>query len=535
MIRWAAPAGILLLWVLPLVMGLVVFLGEALSAEAWTALLTHPQFAKAMALSLWTGTASLVLALSLSLVLAAGFYGSAVWNRLQTAGAASLALPHLAFGIGFGFLIMPAGVLARLFVGGSEPPQWVSVQDPSGLSLIAVLALKEMPFLLVMIANVLARGDMTRQLHDQCRIARSLGHAPGSIFLRIVAPQVLRRLFWPILITWIYGATVTDLSLIIGPTHPPTAAVLIWTDLNDADPAMAGRGHAATLALTLVLALAVLIAFMLFRVVARAMRSFLTVGPSLLQVPRRSAVTFVLAAIFIYAAVCFVLLLLSLSSRWPYPELLPAFEGSGAWAHLLQDGRALISSVTLAFASAVIALLLVLGWFESQPARRDHLLWLPILLALALPQLATAAGQYRLFLMTGLTGTWVGVLLAHLTSVIAYVLVVLHGPYRGFDQRYSAVARSLGSRSWQRWREIKAPLLKAPILAAGAVGFAVSMVQFVPSQLLAAGRFSTLPMEAVTLSAGGNRALTAAYALALALAPAIVFALANLWGRPRWR
>jgi len=63
----------------------------------------------------------------------------------------------------------------------------------------------------------------------------------------------------------------------------------------------------------------------------------------------------------------------------------------------------------------------------------------------------------------------------------------------------------------------------------------VSIAQFVPAQLIAAGRHATLPMEAVTLSSGGSRALTAAFAMALAVPPLLAFLAAALLGRPRWR
>jgi ABC-type uncharacterized transport system YnjBCD permease subunit len=42
-------------------------------------------------------------------------------------------------------------------------------------------------------------------------------------------------------------------------------------------------------------------------------------------------------------------------------------------------------------------------------------------------------------------------------------------------------------------------------------------------------------MEAVTLSSGGSRSLTAAYALALSLPPLVAFLLAGWLARPRWR
>jgi putative thiamine transport system permease protein len=98
-----------------------------------------------------------------------------------------------------------------------------------------------------------------------------------------------------------------------------------------------------------------------------------------------------------------------------------------------------------------------------------------------------------------------------------------------------AAARALSVAAPSAWARVKLPLLKAPLLTAAAIGFAVSIMQFVPAQLIAAGRFSTLPMEAVTLSSGGSRPLTAAFALALALPPLLGFLAAALLGRPRWR
>ena len=98
-----------------------------------------------------------------------------------------------------------------------------------------------------------------------------------------------------------------------------------------------------------------------------------------------------------------------------------------------------------------------------------------------------------------------------------------------------AAARALAVSRFSAWRRGKLSLLKAPLLTAAAIGFAVSIAQFVPAQLIAAGRFSTLPMEAVTLSSGGNRPLTAVFALALAVPPLLAFLGAALLGRPRWR
>ena len=91
---------------------------------------------------------------------------------------------------------MPSGLIARLLIGGDAPPQWVSVQDQWGVALTLALALKEVPFLLTAGFAVLSRGDAAVRIKAEAQAAASLGHAPGSAFLRIVLPPLLRELRW---------------------------------------------------------------------------------------------------------------------------------------------------------------------------------------------------------------------------------------------------------------------------------------------------------------------------------------------------
>ncbi len=531
----AGAVPLALLWGLPLLLSLMMLVPAAVDGEAWLSLFAHPQLVPAFVLSLFTGAAAAALALGFTLLLLAGLHGGAGWRWLQAAAAAGLALPHLAFAIGFGFLIMPTGLLARLIVGGEAPPGWVTVQDPMGLSLMLALALKETPFLVTAALGALSRGDGVQRLTLELRAAASLGHGKGSAWLRIVLPRLLNDLRWPLVIVFVYGATVVDMALVLGPTQPPTLAVVIWHALNDAEPQVNRMGLAGTLLLTAGLALALGVVAVALRALRRAERQLLTAGPSPLGSPWWSARVGGILGLAVLVACMLLLLLLSVSPRWPYPSLLPPMLGMQAWETIAAAPAPLWLSLGLGLAGAAVAVALAVAWFETQPPVRDG--W-PIglaLLSLALPQLAIAGGQYRLFLDWGLAGTLTGLFLAHLAPVAAYVLIVLQGPYRAFDLRYVKAARALGVSAPMAWLRVKLPLLKAPLLTSAAIGFAVSIVQFVPAQLISAGRYSTLPMEAVTLSSGGSRHLTAAFALALAVPPLTAILAAALLGRPRWR
>ncbi len=531
----AGALPLVLLWALPLLLSLAITAASASDTQAWRALLAHPQLFPALFLSMFTGLAATLTALLLTLIILAGFQGTALWHRLQACAAAGLAVPHLAFAIGFGFLIMPSGLLARLASGDASPPAWITVQDPWGLSLTAALAVKEIPFLLTAAFAALFRGDAARLMDQHARAAASLGHGKGSIFLRIIMPQLLAQLRWPLVIVFVYGATVVDMALVLGPTQPPTFAVVAWHALNDVEPAANRMGLAATLLLTAILAMAILTVHGLLHASRDMQRRFLTAGPSALPAPRIGAgiIAVIISALLLLSI--FLLLPLSAAPRWPWPGILPPLTGGTAWATLAASPAPLLLSLGLSLAVSAVSILIAVLWLETQPEARDRwLLWLA-LLSLAVPQLAVAGGQYRLFLDVGLGGKLAGLFLAHLSLALAYVMIVLSGPYRGFDGRYMKAARALHASPASALIRVKLPLLKAPLLTASAIGFAVSIVQYVPAQLIAAGRFATLPMEAVTLSSGGSRPLTAAYALALTLPPLAAFLLAGIVGRPRWR
>ncbi len=523
-----------LLWLAPLAAGLLAVLYGARDGAAWAALLDHPQLWPALALSVATGTLSLALSVLLAFWIVAGLHGGKLWSGSAGLMGGFLSLPHLAFAIGFGFLIMPTGMMARLlamFAGWEAPPQWITTQDPFGFSLVAVLVLKEVPFLIWLISTLLARPDISQVLKGQFRVSQSLGHGSASVWLRVFIPQILPRMKWPLLVVWFYSASVVDVALVIGPTQPPPLSLIIWSDLNNAEPLINARGTAGALFLTAALACLAAAFVALQKILLPSVWKFFTRGPSTRRVPRVTSIALLFLFSALYAMVLVVLCVMSFGSSWPFPDLLPGQLGWTAWQHFLMAPLPLLNSLSLACASTLAALALAILWLETVPETADAALLAFAILALALPALLIADGQYLAFLSLGLNGTWLGVFLAHLTPVFAYVFIVLKGPYRAFDPRYRSVSLGLNTDRYKFWLGIKLALLKPPLAAAAAVGIGVSIAQYIPSQLVASGRLSTLPIEAVTLASGGDRPLMAVYALMLSVVPALAFMTAARLGR----
>jgi putative thiamine transport system permease protein len=587
-LRRPAAAALLLLVALPLLAVAIQALRALFDAAAWASLAGDPQWLPALGLSLWTGLASTALAWWITAwLLAQGFVRQRL-GALLSGLPVMLATPHAAFAIGLVFLISPSGWILRALspwlTGFDWPPPWPTTQDPWGLGLIVALTLKEIPFLLWTAATQLQRDDVRQRWRAEHALAQTLGYAAQRAWWRVVWPQLAPRLFWPLLAVLAYGLTVVDMALVIGPASPPTLAVLAWLWLQDADLVVNARGAVAGG----VLALAVLVAALGWRAlqavaarrarrgngqrgwrlenaVATSVRPEPVEGPTQvlasdapglrplarlrtgqarrdrerLTQPKNHTRPFTSLSIglwlltSVYAAVLLALAVGSVAGVWRFPALWPDALTAQAWLSVWASLDTVGTTLGLALASTALALVWCVAWLEFSPRRWDQALRPLLYLPLVLPAVLWVVGLYSVALQWRLEGQWWGLLLAHTVMVLPYVLLALSPAYLGFDPRAAQLSDSLGhSRATFLWR-VKWPLLRRSLVASAAVGFAVSVTQYLPTLYIGAGRFATVTTEAVTLAAGAQRSLTSAYAGLQFLLPVLAFGLAAWIGRPR--
>ena len=527
-------AGCALVFGLPLLAGGWLLLAEGLTRPHLQLLLAQPGLWHSAMLSLWIGAASTLASLLLTALLLA-HSDSRAFCWLHRLLSPLLALPHVAFAIGFAFLLAPSGWLLRLLsptlTGFELPPDWQTLRDPAGLGLILALTLKETPFLLLMALGAQDPARVTRQQW----LGASLGFSAPQIWWRLLLPALWPALRLPLYAVAAYGVAVVDLAQLLGPDAPAPLAVRLW--LWYQDPDLVWRGATASGALLLLAITALLLA--LLRLLELAHRTLGKPGwldgrrsnPSALG--RTLATGSVAALIVLNLAVLGALLLWSLARRWPFPALWPSQWSGRYWLDLLPTLSPLLaSSILLALASGAIGLAMAVLSLEAQAGRRPWPLWL-ICLPLLLPQASLLFG-IRLgvdWFSLGWGGDGIGwswVLWSQLLFVFPYVYLCLHGPYRQFDPRITQNALLLGATPWRTWWQIKAPLLARPLLFAFAVGAAVSLAQYLPTLLFGAGRVATITTEAVAIGSGLNRRLAGLYGLLQLLLPLVIYLLA-LW------
>lgn len=526
----ATAAAVPLLWT-----GLAA-MTAASDAAAWRDLLSDPQWPRALLHSALTGVAATALSVLATAWILARSFAARPWNLVLRTLAPMLAMPHAAFAIGLAFLLAPSGWILRALspwaTGFELPPGWPTTQDPWGLGLVAALVGKEIPFLLWTAASQLQRADTGARWVRELDLACTMGYTRQSAWWRVVWPQLWPRLGAPVLAVGAYSLTVVDVALVIGPASPPTAAVLSWQWLLDADPAINTKGAAGAWLLAL-LAAVLSGGFWLLRgrVGGRSRRSD---GQRGRREPRLTGGPILpMALALVYASVMVTLAVGSVSGVWPFPAFWPSEISLTGWRSVLTSLQTVSTTVSLAAASSITALAWAVLWLEAAPAHWDLRMRRIAYLPLLLPSILWVVGLHRVALAWHLDGQWLGLWLAHTLAALPYVLIALSPSYLGFDARYRQLAATLGHGRVAFLLRVKWPLLRAGLATALAVGFSVSVAQYLPTLFVGAGRFSTVTTEAVALSSGGERSLLAAYAWLQWLLPALVFGVAACLGRPR--
>ena len=515
--------------------------GEQLSLAPWGTLLDAPGFATSLRLTVTTGFAATLLSLGLVVAFCAACHDRPLFRRAQSVIAPMLATPHAAVAIGFAFLVAPSGLLARLLspwaTGWTRPPDVATVNDRSGIALIAGLVLKEVPYLLL--AALAALNQVRAQA--LMRAARTLGYGPVTGWLKVVFPLVYAQIRLPVYAVLAFSLSVVDVAMVLGPGTPPTLAVLAIRWFSDRDLSLWFPASAAALLLgcVVVASIAVWHAAELF--VGRIGRRWVESGRR--GGAGRSASFLATGALGVVIALSLaslgVLALWSLAGPWRFPDALPGGLTLETWRAqadaLAAPLRATVAIAALATLAAVALALLCLeaeARFGLSPgARALWLLYTPLLL----PQLAFLFGLQVLFVRAGIDGTLGAVVWAHLLFVLPYVFLALADPWRAMDPRLARTAAALGAGPWRVFLGVKLPLMLRPILTAAAIGFAVSIGQYLPTLFAGAGRITTLTTEAVTLAGGSDRRIVGAYALMQALLPLVAYAAATATPPLVWR
>ncbi|WP_375589934.1 ABC transporter permease [Hoeflea alexandrii] len=507
--------------------------GERFTTEHFSALGQVPGIMRSAALSILIGLVTTLVSLGAVAAFVASDLGTPGFARMRRMISPLLSVPHAAAAFGLAFLIAPSGMLMRLvspwLTGLDRPPDLLIVNDPMALSMMAGLIVKEIPFLFLV---TLAALPQTRHV-ETMRLGRSLGYGRIASFTILLWPPLYRQIRLAVFAVVAYASSVVDVALILGPHLPPTLPVRLIDWMNDPDLEtrfLASAGAVLQLGVTLT----ALVAWIgLERIGALLVCSSRQAGRRWRRdIVLRAAARSVMAAsaVIVFGGIA-VLALWSVSGLWQFPDALPASFSLRSWMQALpRMSGPLATTLAVAGLSTLIALTLTIlcleREYETGRGRGGSALLL-VYLPLIVPQISFMFGLQVLSIWLGVDASFSALVLAHLVFVLPYVFLSLSDPWRAHDRRHDLIAAGLGMSRTRTLIAIRLPMLTRAILTAAAVGFSVSVGQYLPTVLIGAGRLTTVTTEAVALAAGGNRRVIGVYAFMQTLLPFLAFSIAT--------
>lgn len=544
MLRLAPPLAIAIL-IGPIAFGLIATAlpafgyfptlgGNNFSLDAFYALAERPGLLRSGLISLFSGLITTSVSLLIVVLFVAGWSGTLVFRGLQHLVSPLLSVPHAAAAFGLAFLIAPSGWIMRIIspdlTGLDRPPDVLILNDALGLAMMGGLIVKEIPFLLLVTLSALPQANA----QHYSRLATSLGYGRIAGFIHCVWPQVYKQIRLAVFAVIAYASSVVDVAIILGPDSPAPLSPRLLGWMNDPDLALRFEASAGAV-LQLGVTLAALVSWLLIEKFCGAIQQRLCQTGNRFSndvILRQAGIYSIgLAASGVFLGLA-VLAIWSLAGFWSFPDALPDSFTTKNWARSLPGlAQPFWNSISIGLAATTIAVIITLACLEQEArtgrdggSRAMLFIYLPLLV----PQTGFVFGLQIFFLWLGLDATMFALIFVHLIFVLPYVFLSFSDPWRAWDTRYARVSHGLGASVNRTFWKIRLPMLLRPALAAFAVGFAVSIGQYLPTVLIGAGRLPTITSEAVALSSGGDRRIIGVYAFLQMALPFIVFLLAGL-------
>ena len=227
-----------------------------------------------------------------------------------------------------------------------------------------------------------------------------------------------------------------------------------------------------------------------------------------------------------------VLLIWSVTERWPWPLLLPETISLRTVRELLFGSaklpKILFSSITLGLAVALLGT--VIGIMTARATelysfRGRKLVHLFSFLPLLVPGTVFAMGIQITLIRLGLSDTIAGVILVHLIAAVPYCITIMTDVTRAVGKKLEEQAMVLGADPWRAYFQITLPGLLPGILSSMSMGFILSYSQYFTTLMVGGGRVKTIALVLVPYIQSGDRALSSVYSVAFVGSALLIFFL----------
>ena len=227
-----------------------------------------------------------------------------------------------------------------------------------------------------------------------------------------------------------------------------------------------------------------------------------------------------------------VVLIWSVTERWPWPNLLPESYSLRTVKELLFGSAKLpdilFSSISLAMTVAVLGT--IVGIMTARATELydfpgKKLVSMASFLPLLVPGTVFAMGIQITLIKLGLSDTLAGVIIVHLIAAVPYCITIMTDVTRAVGNKLEQQAMVLGADPFRAFFQVTLPSLLPGILSSTSMGFILSYSQYFTTLMVGGGRVKTIALVLVPYIQSGDRALSAVYSVTFVGSALLIFFL----------
>ncbi|KLU22380.1 polyamine ABC transporter permease [Caballeronia mineralivorans PML1(12)] len=178
------------------------------------------------------------------------------------------------------------------------------------------------------------------------------------------------------------------------------------------------------------------------------------------------------------------------SLRW-YENLI----GSAEWRMAAKNSFIVAPSATVV--ATVLGTLAAIGLTKAN-FRGKALLMAVLISPMIVPVVVVGVGMYLFFAPLGLANTYIGLILAHASLGVPFVVTTVAATLQGFNYNLVRASLSLGANPVTTFFRITLPVIAPGVISGALFAFATSFDEVVVTLFLAGANQTTLPRQMFT-------------------------------------
>lgn len=157
-------------------------------------------------------------------------------------------------------------------------------------------------------------------------------------------------------------------------------------------------------------------------------------------------------------------------------------------------GNSLVIAIASTFLATVLGTMAAVGLARSNMPFRDFFMAL-LISPLVVPIVIAAAGMYFFYSSVGLSQTHLGIILAHTSLGVPFVVITMTATLSGFDRNLIRAAGSLGADPMTAFFRVTLPLVAPGMISGALFAFAASFDEVVTVLFLGGPEQRTIPRQ----------------------------------------